>query len=335
MTMYLDDEGSAFGTWPTSTSARRPAAGRSTSPTTSSGTTAATTRATSPRRSGAGRRTARPAPRCPSVSPTRSSATPARRVARVRRRRRPPGRPAHRRPTHWWGGYTSQSDTDARAWTTRRSTGGETVTFWNWHFIEEGWDYGFVEALVGGEWQTRRGDRDATGAVVSHRRRPARRQHRGQRHHRHLRRRVLRRRAGVPASTRSMLPAGATDVQCRYSTDAAYLDTGWFIDDVSVGGAPAAGARREDGWVETTGEQDNNWTVQVISNCDLTPGAPTEGETVDPAGNFVYRFTVTRSAPTRSTPGAPTATRPTSSSRCRTCRPGTSRSSTRPTTTRS
>ena len=63
-------------------------------------------------------------------------------------------------------------------------------------------------------------------------RRPARQQHRGQRPHRNLRRRVLRRRAGVRAPTRPQLPAGTTDVQFRYSTDAAYLDTGWFVDDV-------------------------------------------------------------------------------------------------------
>ena len=40
------------------------------------------------------------------------------------------------------------------------------------------------------------------------------------------------------------LPAGATDVRFRYSTDAAYLDTGWFIDDVTVNGAPGGRLRR-------------------------------------------------------------------------------------------
>ena len=66
------------------------------------------------------------------------------------------------------------------------------------------------------------------------------------------------------------LPAGATDLRFRYSTDAAYLDTGWFIDEVFVNGAEAT--LSGDGWIETTGIQNNNWTVQVISNCDLTPG---------------------------------------------------------------
>ena len=36
----------------------------------------------------------------------------------------------------------------------------------------------------------------------------------------------------------AVLPDGATDVRFRYSTDAAYLDTGWFIDDVEVDETP-------------------------------------------------------------------------------------------------
>ena len=31
---------------------------------------------------------------------------------------------------------------------------GDVVDFWTWYFIEEGWDYGYVEALVNGEWVT-------------------------------------------------------------------------------------------------------------------------------------------------------------------------------------
>jgi hypothetical protein len=37
--------------------------------------------------------------------------------------------------------------------------------------------------------------------------------------------------------------------------------------------------------------QDNDWTVQVIAACDLTPGSTVDGELVDGAGNHVYRFT--------------------------------------------
>ncbi len=84
------------------------------------------------------------------------------------------------------------------------------------------------------------------------------------------------------------VPEGATDVRWRYSTDAAYLDTGWFIDDVTVD--TVAAEVSSDEWIETTGVQDNNWTVQVISTCDLTPGVESDAEITDGAGNFVYRF---------------------------------------------
>ena len=42
-------------------------------------------------------------------------------------------------------------------------------------------------------------------------------------------------------------------------------------------------------WTLSTGEQNNNWVIQIISPCDLTPGVVSTGEIVDAAG-FVYRF---------------------------------------------
>jgi hypothetical protein len=86
------------------------------------------------------------------------------------------------------------------------------------------------------------------------------------------------------------LPAGTTDVRFRYSTDAAYLDTGFFVDDVTVGGQEATLSSEPGNWIETTGVQENNWVVQVLAPCDLTPGETSEGETVDNEGNYVYRF---------------------------------------------
>ena len=76
----------------------------------------------------------------------------------------------------------------------------------------------------------------------------------------------------------------------RYSTDAAYLDTGWFVDDVLVNGAAATLSSAEGEWYETTGIQDNNWTLQVVASCDLTPGVDSAFEITDGAGNFVYRL---------------------------------------------
>ena len=101
----------------------------------------------------------------------------------------------HTGDTHWYAGYESQSDNVLDVDVTGEAT---SLDFWTWHFIEEGWDYGFVEALVGGEWVTVPLV-DDSGADGDDGRRPARWQHRGQRPHRNLRRRVLRRRAGVRA----------------------------------------------------------------------------------------------------------------------------------------
>ena len=85
------------------------------------------------------------------------------------------------------------------------------------------------------------------------------------------------------------LPAGTTDVRFRYSTDAAYLDTGWFVDDVQIDGAAASLSSATGEWITTTGEQNNNWVVQILSPCDLTPGVDSAFETEDAAG-FLYRF---------------------------------------------
>ncbi|HEU4514527.1 MAG TPA: hypothetical protein VFR87_15575, partial [Nocardioidaceae bacterium] len=189
--------------------------------------------------------------------------------------------------THWWGGYASQSDHILAVDT--EVSGGETVTFTNWHFIEEGWDYGFVEALVDGEWKTLPVTLEGTDTVVSSDENPHDNNEEGN---------------GITGTSggeyfvddpeyltyQVTLPAGAEDLRFRYSTDAAYLDTGWFIDQVWIDGAEAAVSPEGDGWTDTNGTQYNNWAVQVISRCDLTPGVDTVGEVTDGAGNYVYRF---------------------------------------------
>jgi hypothetical protein len=45
-------------------------------------------------------------------------------------------------------------------------SGGQVLDFWSWYLIQDGWDYGFVEALVGGQWQTVPLTNDA-GATVT------------------------------------------------------------------------------------------------------------------------------------------------------------------------
>lgn len=191
----------------------------------------------------------------------------------------------HSGDTHWYGGYESQADNVLDVDVTGEVT---SLDFWSWHFIEEGWDYGFVEALVDGEWVTVPLV-DDSGAVVTTEEDPHGNNEEGN---------------GLTGTSggeyfvdepeyihlTAQLPAGTTDVQFRYSTDAAYLDTGWFVDDVMVNGAAATLSSEDGEWIETTGLQDNNWTLQIISSCDLTPGTDSDGEIVDDAGNHVYRF---------------------------------------------
>jgi hypothetical protein len=189
----------------------------------------------------------------------------------------------HTGETHWYAGYESQSDNILDV-----ETDGDvsSLDFWSWHFIEEGWDYGFVEALVGGEWVTVPLV-DDSGSVVTTDDDP---------HGNNTEGNGLTGTSGGAyfvdepeyVHLTAQLPAGTTDVQFRYSTDAAYLDTGWFVDDVMVDGT-AATLSSED-WIETTGLQDNNWTLQVVASCDLTPGVDSEFEIVDEAGNHVYRL---------------------------------------------
>jgi hypothetical protein len=191
----------------------------------------------------------------------------------------------HTGDTHWYANYESQSDNilevDAAV------AGGDTVDFWTWYFIEEGWDYGFVEALVGTEWVTVPLV-DDVGTEVTTDDNP---------HDNNTEGNGLTGTSGgtyfvddpVYVHLSAAIPAGATDVRFRYSTDAAYLDTGWFVDDVSVNGSATTVSSAEGEWFETTGLQDNNWILQIVSPCDLTPGTTSTGETQDEAG-FVYRF---------------------------------------------
>ena len=83
--------------------------------------------------------------------------------------------------------------------------------------------------------------------------------------------------------------SSSTDVRFRYSTDAGYLDAGWFISNVRVGTTTVTVTSTD--WTLIDGaEQDNNWLVQVVASCDLTPGRVSTGETVSGTW-YVYRLT--------------------------------------------
>lgn len=188
----------------------------------------------------------------------------------------------HTGDTHWYAGYESQ---DNNILDVDSAVAAGTVDFWAWYFIEEGWDYGYVEALVGAAWVTIPLVNDG-GQTVTTNTDPHDNNDDGN---------GLTGTSGgayfvdPPAYIHltGTLPAGTTDLRFRYQTDAAYLDTGWFVDDVMVNGAAADLSSAAGHWIETSGVQDNHWVVQVVATCDLTPGVDDELE--DTAG-FIWRF---------------------------------------------
>jgi hypothetical protein len=192
----------------------------------------------------------------------------------------------HTGETHWYAGYESQSDN--ALYVESPVSGGDTIDFWTWYFIEEGWDYGYVEALVDGVWTPIDVVTD-DGTSVTTDTDPHGSNEEGN---------AITGTSGGAyfvddpeyIHLTGTLPAGTTDVRFRYQTDAAYLDTGWFVDDVQVNGAAATLTSPEGEWFETTGEQDNNWVVQILAPCDLTPGTTSAFESTDDEGNFVYRL---------------------------------------------
>jgi len=197
----------------------------------------------------------------------------------------------HSAPTHWYGGYVNMHDSildiDAPSTVTQ-------MDFWTWYFMEEDWDFAYAEALVGGEWVSLPLLNDAgvdvtiddPGALGTNAQGNGLTGTSGgayfvdEPQYIHL---------------TAVVPAGATDVRLHYKTDPAYMDTGIFVDDVRVNGAPATLSSQPGNWSETTGTQDNHWAMQIVSRCDLTPKNKKD-DIVDKAGYHVLRVGGTMAA---------------------------------------
>ena len=193
--------------------------------------------------------------------------------------------PPHTGARHWYAGYESEAENVLHVDDT--ITGGETIDFWTWYFIEEGWDFAYVEAKVGAAWVPIE-LRDDSGALVTTDEDPHGNNPTGN---------------GLTGTSGGAyfvdepeyihltggLPANASDVRFVYRTDEAYLDTGWFVDDVNIVGAAATLSSTD--WIRTTGEQDNNWQLTLVSPCDLTPRTTLAGESyIADAGMYLYEF---------------------------------------------
>lgn len=189
--------------------------------------------------------------------------------------------------SHYYAGYASQTDSVLPF----AYAGQETLDFSTWYFIEDGWDYAFVEALVGGEWVAV--PVTSGGEVITTESDPHGNNEEGH---------GLTGTSGgeyfvddpVYIEASADLPAGTEDVRIRYSTDAAYLDTGIFVDatsiPVDVDGDAGDTDAQPASWVETDGAQANDFLVQVVAPCDITPGVDDEAVVDEVSGLHVYRF---------------------------------------------
>lgn len=207
---------------------------------------------------------------------------------------------------HWYGGSASMTDAllDVRA---GGDLSGATLAFQTWYYIEDGWDFGYVEALVDGEWTPV--PVTSNGMTITTDDDPYGNNSEGD---------GL---TGVSAGSygtdqptyiaaSAVLPVGTTAARFRHSTDAAYVDTGWFIDAPTLNGAPVELNSPDGSWRYTDGMQHNDFALQVVSACDLTPGTTLDNEIVDPAGYWVYRYNgteITTDTFTRCTNKASTA----------------------------
>jgi len=197
----------------------------------------------------------------------------------------------HSAPTHWYGGFEAQNENVLDVSAVIPPTGA-AIDFWTWYFVEDGWDYGFVEVTSNGTtWQTIPLTNDAAVTVTTN----------DNPHDNNTEGNGLTGTSGGAyfvdqpkyIHLNGQLPAGTTDVRFRYSTDAAYNDTGMFVDDVRIAATAATLSSAIGNWIETTGTQDNAWVLQLLAPCDLTPGVNSAFETTDTATagkTWIYRL---------------------------------------------
>jgi hypothetical protein len=170
------------------------------------------------------------------------------------------GVPAYSLPTEWYGGLGNGLQRTLER-TISGVPAGATLDFRTWYDIEEDWDYGYVEASTDGTTWTKLPQ-------------------------------ISKLRAGVSNLFGSSAWDGAggftgnsggwqlasfdltgftsdVHVRFRYATDEASNGQGWYVDDIAVGSVFAdpvdsANGWSTNGWLFTTGLQNNDWTADVF-----------------------------------------------------------------------
>lgn len=137
---------------------------------------------------------------------------------------------------------------------------GDTLGFWTWYDIEPDWDYGYVEASTdGGDTWTQLAQTSALRAGATNMNGSSAWDGPG----------------GLTANSGGWQEAkydlagmtGTILVRWRYATDESANGQGWYVDDVTAGAfsdaVTDAAAWTTNGWVFTTGLQNNDWTADV------------------------------------------------------------------------
>jgi immune inhibitor A len=139
--------------------------------------------------------------------------------------------------------YWSTQGDEIETTMTHAATPGQLTAKVNYQ-IENGWDYAYLEANVGGTWTPIATNRSATSNPNS--------QNQGQ---------------GITGSTAGQwvdltgsLPAGTTQVRFRYWTDVAATQSGLRVDNIALNGTSIGTAESDEGWafdgfVTTTGSE--------------------------------------------------------------------------------
>jgi hypothetical protein len=163
-------------------------------------------------------------------------------------------------PTEWYAGLGNGLQRTLER-TISGVPAGATLDFKTWYDIEEDWDYGYVEASTDGQTWTKLPQKTTLRAGVSN---------------------VFGSSAwdgagGLTGNSGGWQSAsfdltgftGDVKVRFRYATDEASNGQGWYVDDIAVGSVfsdpvDSVNGWTTNGWVFTTGLQNNDWTADAF-----------------------------------------------------------------------
>jgi hypothetical protein len=139
---------------------------------------------------------------------------------------------------------------------------GDELTFKTWFNIEQDWDYGWVEGSTDGVTWTKLTQLSALPSATANINGSTKWESPG----------ALTGTSNGWQDARFSMGAltGSVHLRFRYSTDEGYNEQGWYVDDVKLGAftdnvdsVNGWVTDAADGWLFTTGQQDNDWTVDA------------------------------------------------------------------------